>query len=358
MPWTVTVDWGDESEIETIATGTMSFAGAHQYGRFGTYIVTAKVTDKDGGSSAPETIALRVEDPTPPEIAVTLGGTAGNAQWFTSDVNVTWTVRDPESGIASSTGCANSTVTQNTAGTTFTCSATNGSGLAAEKSVTVKRDANHPAVSPVVVGTLGSNGWYTSDVEVTWSVTNAGPSGASACPASSLTQDSPASSYSCTSTTGAGLTGSGATTIKRDATRPAIGYSGNVGTYTVDQTVGITCSAGDAMSGLASSTCATVGGAAYSFNLGANTFSATATDRAGNMNSASTTFTVMVTPASLCTLVERFSTSAGVANSMCTKIGQQSWNALQNELSAQSGKKISAANAGIIARLAEALAGR
>lgn len=97
--------------------------------------------------------------------------------------------------------------------------------------------------------------------------------------------------------------------IRVDKTLPTVTYTGNAGTYTVDQTVAITCTAvdppnanGTAASGLASTTCANVNAPAYTFPLGPNTLSASATDVAGNIGMGSTTFTVQVTTGSLCAL--------------------------------------------------------
>lgn len=154
-----------------------------------------------------------------------------------------------------------------------------------------------------------------------------------------------------------------------DDTPPVVAYSGNAGTYTVDQTVAITCSATDATSGVTSSTCADVNGAAYSFGLGAHTYSATATDKLGNVGTGSTSFNVTVTYASLCNLTTSFESNAGIANSLCAKLdaaaaaaarGQSKTaanvvQAYENAVSAQSGKSISAANATILEGLAAAL---
>ncbi|MDO8361932.1 MAG: SdiA-regulated domain-containing protein [Actinomycetota bacterium] len=101
----------------------------------------------------------------------------------------------------------------------------------------------------------------------------------------------------------AGETGSPGT-IEPDTIAPVVAYSGNAGNYTVDQQVAITCTATDepAGSGVATTTCAAVVGAAHTFGLGAREYSATATDNAGNTGTASVSFTVTVTPASLCNL--------------------------------------------------------
>ena len=101
--------------------------------------------------------------------------------------------------------------------------------------------------------------------------------------------------------------------IRIDKTPPTITYTSNASTYTVDQTVSITCTAADPPnangtpgSGLDSTTCLSVNAPAYSFPLGPNTLSATATDIAGNVGTGSTTFTVQVTSAGLCTLTLQF----------------------------------------------------
>jgi hypothetical protein len=101
--------------------------------------------------------------------------------------------------------------------------------------------------------------------------------------------------------------------IRIDKTLPTVTYTGNAGIYTVDQTVSITCAAldppnanGTAASGLASTTCANVSAPAYSFPLGPNSLSASATDVAGNIGGGSSTFTVQVTSESLCMLTSQF----------------------------------------------------
>lgn len=85
-------------------------------------------------------------DDSPPVIAPTVSGTLGNNGWYVSDVTVTWTVEDNESAISSTTGCDATSVTSDTAGVTFTCTATSAGGTASE-SVTIKRDAVNPSIA-------------------------------------------------------------------------------------------------------------------------------------------------------------------------------------------------------------------
>ncbi len=107
-----------------------------------------------------------------------------------------------------------------------------------------------------------------------------------------------------------------ALTVRIDDTPPSVSYEGNAGTYTVDQEVAITCDAADALSGVASSTCADVTGPAYSFALGLNTFTASATDGAGNSGNGSTSFTVVADPASIGRLVATFVTGSPAYQSL------------------------------------------
>jgi endoglucanase len=98
----------------------------------------------------------------------------------------------------------------------------------------------------------------------------------------------------------------GSVPVVIDTTPPLITFAAHPPSYTVDQTVTITCTASDA-SGIASSTCPSVVNApAYSFPLGPTTVSANATDTVGNTASASTSFSVRVTPTSLCALTHQF----------------------------------------------------
>jgi uncharacterized repeat protein (TIGR01451 family) len=107
-------------------------------------------------------------DQTPPVIAPQMTGTLGNNGWYRSAVAVSWGATDPESGIASSTGCAPATVTADTAGVTLTCSAVNGAGLSSSVPVTIRIDKTPPTL------TIPSNTFFaprTSGMVVPYTVT-------------------------------------------------------------------------------------------------------------------------------------------------------------------------------------------
>lgn len=242
-------------------------------------------------------------------------------------------------------------------------------GVAVVASPTVV-DTTPPVIDPTLTGILGNGDWYRSDVGLGWSVTDpeSEVTSKTGCDSSTATADTAGTTFTCTATS-AGGTASKSATVKRDATPPTIAYSGNAGTYTVDQIVNITCSASDNLSGIASDSCQNIVGPAYSLPLGANTFSATATDVAGNVGSGSTTFTVKVTGASLGALVQSFVSQPGVASSMLAKLraaeaaaarGNASAKAgaigaFINEVQAQSGKTLTAEQAATLIRLARAM---
>jgi hypothetical protein len=235
-------------------------------------------------------------------------------------------------------------------------------------STTVRIDTTAPAASPTPETAANANGWYSADaiVDWNWSDASAGidPSGCTTSTTSTGEGNELVVSATCTDL--AGNTGSSTYTVNVDKTAPVVAYSGNAGTYDVDQTVAITCAASDTLSGVASTTCADIGGSAVSFGLGTHSYSASATDDAGNTGNGSTSFTVVVTYDGLCGLVKELVGNAGIANSLCVKLDAASAAAsrgqtktaandiaaFDNEVAAQSGKAITAAQAGTLTGLA------
>ncbi len=168
-------------------------------------------------------------------------------------------------------------------------------------------DTTGPVVASTVAGTLGSNGWYRGPgaVTVSWSVSDpeTAISAQSGCGTGSVAADTAGTTFTCTATSGGGTT-TGSVTVKRDATPPTAVYAAHAASYTVDQTVSFGCTSSDALSGVATP-CQGVGAPASSFPPGPVTVSSTAVDAAGNTATATTSFTVSVTAASLCNLTRQ-----------------------------------------------------
>ncbi len=81
-------------------------------------------------------------------------------------------------------------------------------------------DSTPPVITPNVSGTL-NNGWYTTNVTVSWSVTDAQSaiSSSSGCGSTTIISDTAGTTLTCQATS-AGGTASNSVTIKRDATPP------------------------------------------------------------------------------------------------------------------------------------------
>ena len=231
-------------------------------------------------------------DSTPPAITPRISGTLGANGWYTSDVEVDWDVTDPESGVASSSGCETTTISTDTAGTTLTCSARNGADLTREQSVTITRDATAPSITPHISGAEGLNGWYTSDVAVSWTVADAGSgiAASTGCSAATIGDDTAGRTLTCAATDAAGLRTERSVEIRRDATPPEIAAAvapvspdGAAGWYVSQPTVTFTCF--DATSVIAVCTADGEPGATKAVGESASSQSVTgtATDDAGNV---------------------------------------------------------------------------
>lgn len=151
-----------------------------------------------------------------------------------------------------------------------------------------------------------------------------------------------------------------------DDTPPVIVFTGNAGTYGVDQVIDIACSATDGESAVVTATCPSVQQAAYLVGVGEHTVTASATNEAGLTATATATFTVVVTPSALAALTRAFSNGAGIADALCAKLAAAEASRVRghlktasnqiaayiNQVRAQSGKGLSVEQAQILASLA------
>jgi hypothetical protein len=183
-------------------------------------------------SFSPFAIVQPVVDTTPPTLTVNHQATGANGWNVAGPVTVSIAASDSGSGLAGSPSCTD-TYNGSTSALTVAASAT-----------TVTGDGTHVVT----------------------------------CTVSDLAGNGPVSASD---------------TVRLDTIAPVVAYAGNANpSYTVGQTISITCSASDGGSGIASTTCANVSGPASGFLLGTNTLSADATDQAGNIGHGSTSFTV------------------------------------------------------------------
>ena len=82
-------------------------------------------------------------------------------------------------------------------------------------------DATKPVISSIVTGTKGANGWYTSNVSITWAVTDdEAPIGSSSgCGAATVSTDTTGKKFTCKAASMGGIA-TKSVTVKRDSVKP------------------------------------------------------------------------------------------------------------------------------------------
>ena len=243
---------------------------------------TCSATSSGGTTSQSVTLA---RDATPPTLAPTVDPAVVP---IGSEASAAANAADAMSGVASA-GC-DAPVTSTLGAASVECTATdlagNEASAAAGYSVI---DASPPTVTPVVTGTLGTNGWYTSDVSLTWIV--ADPESAivasTGCDPILITEDTVASTFTC-SPTSAGGTTSESVLVKRDTTAPTLAPVVVPNPVTVGTAATASANATDATSGVAAAACA----APSTGSIGVKTVDCRATDQAGNTATGTVTYAV------------------------------------------------------------------
>ncbi len=228
-----------------------------------------------------------IVDKTAPVITPSISPSPNAYGWNNGNVTVTWSVSDPESGILSSSGCGSTTLTSETAGTTITCSATNGAGMSSSASVTIRIDKTRPVVTGSASPGPNANGWSNGPVTVSFTCSDTLSGVGSTTGPTTLTGEGASQSATGSCSDKAGNTAS--TTvggINIDLTPPSITGSktptaNSFGWNNSPVSVSFTCS--DSLSGVASVS----GPSTVSSEGSGQSVTGTCTDKAGN--SASTT---------------------------------------------------------------------
>jgi DNA/RNA endonuclease G (NUC1) len=224
----------------------------------------------------------------PPFVVGATGGASGNPVTFVA------------SGACTSGGLNGATITLVAQGSCSITASQAGNDIynaAADLMRTFAVNADvAPSASPTQSPSATAAGWNNTDVTVTWNWTDVGVSGIdpAGCTASSVSSgEGGAIALSATCSDFVGNTGTASYTVKVDKTAPTValvgGPTGGGSYYFGAVPVAPTCSASDALSGLAAA--CTVSG--YSTVVGPHTVVATATDKAGNVKTASATYTVL-----------------------------------------------------------------
>jgi WD40 repeat protein len=124
----------------------------------------------DPRNRAQGTFTVRI-DRTPPRITATLSPPWPSSGWYTTDVTVSFQCEDALSGVASCSSPV--TVSQEVKGLEVRGEAVDKAGNRAERTVTVNLDKTKPQLTlGEPQGTLGSEGWYRTDVVVPYTATD------------------------------------------------------------------------------------------------------------------------------------------------------------------------------------------
>ncbi|MCO5175456.1 MAG: PxKF domain-containing protein [Thermomicrobiales bacterium] len=249
----------------------------------------------DGGVAGPVSIEIG-RDAAPPVVTVT--GVADGATYPSDAVPVAGcATSDATSGVATE---ATLVITGGLIGqVTATCSgALDLAGNTNTTSVTYTvTDGTPPTISYHLSPETpdGSNEWYTSDVTLTWSVSDLeSPTSIvlDGCEDQTIVADQAETTYSCGATSDGGVATLIVVEIGRDSTPPTVTITGvNSGaTYTSDAVPSAGCTTSDATSGVAhEASLSTSGGPVGQVTITCSG----AQDVAGNIGSATLTFTVL-----------------------------------------------------------------
>ncbi len=276
----------------TIDGGPTQSGGTVTVSGDGTHQVDYWSVDNAGNVETANTATVKI-DTQAPTITVSQSPHANAAGWNNTDVTVTFTCTDPDSGVAS---CSSpQTVTGEGAAQAVAGNAVDNAGNSSATSTTLNIDKTPPSIDGVLPP-QSAPGWYNTPVTVTFACNDALSGVATCADPATLSGDGAGQSVSGTATDTAG--NSSATTvsgINLDQTPPTLTASAPpapLGWYNGPVTVHWTCS--DDLSGVTSCPGDQVVGAE-----GFTTLAQTITDQAGNSTTTDITIRIDETAPSI-----------------------------------------------------------
>lgn len=225
-----------EYSLDEGATWTSTPEGSHEFTLTSSYKgdVYVRAVDKDGNRSSAESQFVNIDKTAPrAQIVFTPDSPQKVPNWFASNVTISY--QSTDSDIARVEWSENNLyITSNQKDHVVRLTVTDQAGNSSTVTRTLNIDKTVPTVGQIQVasGTLGSNGWYTSNVTLTnTACSTSGPSGctSSLSPTSLTASSSSGQTVTLTATSGAGLSSSTSTTIKIDKTGPSTPTSSGIG---------------------------------------------------------------------------------------------------------------------------------
>lgn len=202
-------------------------------------ITLSQLSNDTGGTFdlTPAMFRVNVTAPAPANTApmvsvsgVTLGAEYAKGSVPTATCNVTDAEDGPTSFPATLSAITGTYASDGIGQQTASCSYTDKGGLTASSSLTYSIiDASAPVISYDLSPATpdGLNGWYHSDVALTWHVADPESPNSLAlggCDDRTIATDQQVTDYSCSATSAGGAAGPVSVSIKRDATAPTVTY--------------------------------------------------------------------------------------------------------------------------------------
>ena len=264
--------------------------------RSGKVSIQFKSADTAGNVETVNTIEVKY-DTVAPTVSHKLAPEANAEGWNNADTTVTFSAEDDSdgSGVDTATLTKPVQVTAETAGQVVNGEAYDLAGNKGIDSVTVKLDRTAPSVTPSVKsGKAGANGWYNGPVTVGFTATDA-LSGIATTPADVVLNSDGAAQGASGAAVDKADNAALATVegIDIDSSKPVITMGTVKGTYTVGEARTLTCTATDATSGVDANGCRVTTSGGTANGVGTFTYTATATDRAGNVQTTTGTYKVV-----------------------------------------------------------------
>jgi len=259
--------------------------------------VSYRAVDNAGNAETPGAVEIDY-DTTAPAVTHTLTPTPNAAEWNKSDVLVHFDAQDDPggSGLDTASVTPDQTVSTETAGIVVNGSADDLAGNTGTDTVTVKLDKTAPTISGAARTSPNGNGWYSGPLTVHFTCSD-GLSGIATCPADVVLSTNGANQSASAAATDNANNAASATVggINIDSVKPLIALNriANGGIYTLGAVPAPSCSAtNNGGSGLAGSCNVNVTGGQPN-GVGTFSFTATATDNAGNTTTQTGSYKVI-----------------------------------------------------------------
>ena len=332
----------------------------------GSHTISFWSSDRAGNVEAAHTETVLI-DKTAPTISHTLLPTPNLAGWNTADVTVSFHCLDSLSGISFCT--SDQTLSSDGASQPVHGEARDFAGNSAADTAYVSIDRVKPTISTHIDQTANAAHWFNVPVAISYSCDDL-LSGIASCSATDTVGEGSDQSRTGTARDAAG--NEKTVTVEHlnvDTHAPVVQFSGQQPSYTIADTINISCTATDNLSGVASSSCPSIHTPASSFfNTSPFVLSGNAVDVAGNPGSASISFTVTASSASLEALIRQlFGGDTLGANGLITKIANftdqsdtaahraKALNSFVNQVHAKTPSPLSAPAAALLIQVATSL---